>query len=64
MSADEIPRCPSCGSDDFRRYAYGYILFENEEKKKEFDQKYVMGECSISDERPRFHCDACGGNYR
>jgi hypothetical protein len=60
---DEIPHCPACGSHDIRRYAYGYIRFENEEKKQRFDQKFVMGGCAISDKSPHFHCDACGADY-
>ena len=60
----ESPRCPSCGSDDIRRYAYGYILFENEDEKQEFDQRFVMGGCSVSDNSPHFHCESCDWDYR
>jgi hypothetical protein len=48
------------GSEDVA--GMGYILFENEEKKQEFDQ-FVMGGCSVSDKSARFHCDSCGADY-
>ena len=63
-SEQDIPRCPSCGSEDVRRYAYGYIPFENDEKRQDFEQKFVLGGCTISDDSARFHCDSCGEDYR
>jgi hypothetical protein len=64
MSRDKFPPCPSCGSEDIRRYIYGYIRFENKEEKQEFDQKFVMGGCTISEKFPHFHCESCGCAYK
>lgn len=61
---DEVPRCPSCGSEKVRRYAYGYIVFKNEQQKQKFDREFVMGGCIVADDLPRFHCDTCGADYR
>ena len=40
---DEVPLCPSCGSEKVRRYAYGYVRFIDKEKKREFDQEFRHG---------------------
>jgi hypothetical protein len=37
-SGDNILRCLSCRSEDVRRYACDYILFENEEKKRSLNK--------------------------
>jgi predicted RNA-binding Zn-ribbon protein involved in translation (DUF1610 family) len=55
--------CPSCGSEKIRRYAYGYVLFPDEEERQKFHKHFLLGGCIVSDKSPRFHCDACGTDY-
>jgi hypothetical protein len=42
QSPEEIPPCPSYRSEDVRQYVYSYIVFDNEAKKWEFEQKFIM----------------------
>ena len=54
-------KCPECGGSDVAEIIYGYIGKPDEELQKKFDKnKVTLGGCCVSDDDPRWECNACG----
>jgi hypothetical protein len=48
--------CPSCQSDQVRKYIYGHYFSAD-------NGKYIKGDHIVTEGSPRFHCDNCGVDF-
>ena len=55
------PHCPLCVSNKVVPIMYGMLPVEMWEESKK--GKFVLGGCVISNESPKWHCQACGHEF-
>ena len=56
------PLCPSCKSNDVARIFWGYPGESDSLKKKLKQRKIILGGCLVTDNDPKWECNAC--NHR
>ena len=61
MNKEKKEKCPSCGSTDIVRIAYGYPGPEMVEEAEK--GTIVLGGCVISEDNPYSQCKSCGTQW-
>jgi hypothetical protein len=55
--------CPSCGGADVARILYGLVHSDAELNEALRRKKVVLGGCVVTDDDPKWHCNACGAEF-
>jgi hypothetical protein len=57
-------QCPSCRSDNVAEIVYGLVSLDQELNEALERGRVVLGGCEVTDHDPKWHCNACGAEFR
>lgn len=51
--------CPKCNSKNIAEIAYGYVIFDEKDRKDFEQEKIVLGGCCVTENDPKLVCNDC-----